>query len=537
MKSSSIKVVLAVGVFILAVGLMVQATQASADKRGGTLTIGISYEPQTLDTLRTSICYNINMYVNEPAITWSPEGEMVPNGWIKDYEVTDDGKTLTFHLREGVTFHDGTPLDADAWAWGLRKRITDESIWDTPLRFIESPEDIVVLDKYTLQIKQTDKANPNLLPSISAPDWCGAMMVPEAKEKYGETYGSQAVIGNGPFKFVKWVKGDRIVYERYEEFDWAPKFADNSGPVYIDKLIFKIVPEEATRVNMLKTGELDAVLNLPYSAAKNVEKMENIEVKTAQSYQLMWIEYNVDHWPLSNEVVRKALNYATDREAIADKIYFGYADPAYSGLLGYPLYTDETLRLYKYDPEKAKKLLTDDGWEDSDGDGTLEKNGKELKFKLWSSTESNWRKIAEVMQGMWRNIGAKAEIQLFDEAALRDKFETGEHDATLWRHEWAFYDEYYWVYNPELSAYPAITHFDTPRLRELIEINKSSSTYEEFQSTAVDLVNYAYSHAITNALVYPQGVVAVYDYVKNFEPRGTGWALWAPYLYDTYMEK
>lgn len=515
-------------------------------KFGGTLTLARGWEPLTMDSLLTTYGDQPHMYISEAALIYGPQGEFGPSGWIESFDESPDGLVLTFHIKPEVTFHDGTPLDAEAFAWLLQKRIEDDAAYSDPLMYVPGVDHIVVVDEYTLEIRQEGQPWPELPINMSSPSWMGAMRVPRAVELYGEDYGFKMAYGNGPFKFVEWVKGDHITFVRNEDYWWSPPWAAeyagleegeeyHAGPPYLEKLVLKFAPEAATRVAMLHAREVDGIIEVPKHMVEEIEKIPHVEIMKGPSYAIRYIGYNCTKPPLDDEKVRKALNYAIDREAMVEAVYFGYAEPAYSLFCGKGLETPNTKQMYKCDPDKAKALFAEAGWEDTDGDGILDKDGEPLAFELWSSDKTEYRKLAEMAQGMWRALEVDVTLRQFDEATLRAKITAGEHEATLFEHEWVTKsDMYNWWFNPDYMWYPQETGFDTPELRELIDRTFAAATMEEVDETNDDLVNYYYEHGALCSLVWPDSLLAIYDDIVNAVPRGGGWWGWMPYLHDVY---
>jgi len=517
-------------------------------KFGGTLTLARGWEPLTMDSLLTTYGEQSHMYISEPPFMTEPNGEFGPAGWIESIDHSPDELVWTFHIEPGVTFQDGTPLDANAFAWLLRKRITDDSVYSDPLTYIPDVDHIVVVDKYTLQIQQVGQAWPELPLNMATPSWVGAMRTPDAVARYGETYGYKMAYGNGPFELEEWVKGDHLTLARNNDYWWTPSWAAkyagltegeeyHPGPPYLDKLVLEYVPEAATRVAMLKTREVDGIVEVPNSMVEEIKRIPHVKLMGSPSYSIRYIAYNTTKPPLNDEIVRKALNYGVNREAIVNAIYFGYATPAYSPYCGTALEDPNTEHLYKYDPDKAKALLAQDGWKDTNEDGILDKDDQPLHFELWSSNLPNYRKMAVMAQAMWKELGVDVTLRQFDEATLRAKIGAGEHEATVFRHDWVTKNDMYnWWFNPDYKWDPQQTGFDTPELRALIDKTFKAETLDEVNQTNDDLVNYYYEHAAICALVHPENLFAIYDDIVDVVPRSAGWWGWMPYLYDTYRQ-
>jgi len=558
MRSSGRWIILSV-MLLLVFGLTINCVGQEAQpwilgrnplKFGGTLTLARGWEPLNLDSLRTTYGDQAHIYISEPPFMFGPNGELEPAGWIESVENSPDELVWTFRIKPGVTFHDGALLDAEAFAWLLRERIEDPGIYSDPLMNVPDVDHIVVVDEYTVEIRQEGLAWPELSYNMATPCWIGAMTTPRSVERYGEEYGFKMAYGNGPFKLVEWMKGDNITFVRNEDYWWAPSWAAgyagleeeeyyHPGRPYLEKLILKYVPEAATRVDMLKTREVDGIVEVPRAYVDEIKGIPHVKVMESPSYTIRYIGYNTTKPPLDDENVRKALNYGVSREAVAKVIYYGYAEPAYSLFCGKALETPNTLHLYKYDPDEARTLLAEAGWTDTDGDGILDKDGQPLAFELWSSNKTEFRKMAEMAQAMWRELGVDVSLRRFDEATLRARIEAGEHEAIVFEHEWVTKNDMYnWWFNPDYMWYPQETGFDTPELRELIDGTFEATTIEEVVQTNDDLANYYYEHAVLCALVRPENLLAVYDDIANIVPShmGGGWWGWMPYLHDVYRQ-
>ncbi|MFB6290369.1 MAG: ABC transporter substrate-binding protein, partial [Candidatus Bipolaricaulia bacterium] len=298
MKRIAVFLVVILLTSICTAGVALANTQNSdktwrSPKYGGTLTLVTVDEPTTMDTLQVTTGMYDHMYISEPPVMVTPEGNYERAGWLKSFSMSPDEKTWTFQIKKGVKFHDGTKLDAEAFAWILKKRKKDKDIYSTPLWTVPA-ENITVLDEYTLQLKQTNP-NPNLYASFSSPVWLGGMRTPKAVEKYGKDYGSAEAYGNGPFKFVEWVKGDYMKLTRNEDYDWAPTFINHQGPPYLKNVVIKYVSEKTTQIQMLKAGKADALLDVPPMYADQLKKNEDINVSTIPTTNLYTVEYNVEN--------------------------------------------------------------------------------------------------------------------------------------------------------------------------------------------------------------------------------------------------
>ena len=519
------------------------------EKFGGTLILAQDDEPLNMDSLRTTYGAQAHIFISESPFMYSPDGELGPAGWLEEIEQSEDGLRITFHLKEGVTFHDGVPLDAEAFAWLLRERMRDDEIYDFPLLNVPDPDHIVIIDEYTVEIQQEDIPFPELKQVMATPSWLGAMRTPRALERYGDVYGYEMAYGNGPFLMDEWVRGEYISFVRNEDYWWTPDWAADyagleegedyqPGPPYLEEVILEYVPEASTRVSMLRTREVDGIINVPTLHIEEIEGIPGVEILEMPSYIIRAIEYNSTAAPLDELKVRQALNYAVNRDAIAEVVFSGYAEPAHSPYTSKFLETENTERMYHFNQQKAVSLLEEAGWHMGDDDFRY-KDGERLSFELWCRDTSEFRMIVEMVQGMWRALGADVDARYFDEATVRSRIDEGEHEAVLWEHQWVTKgDMYNWWFAPEYKWYPQKTGYDSEELRNLVAKTYEASSMEELEDSVDELVNYYLAQGVFNPIVRPINLFAIYEDVENIylSHQGGGWWGWIPRMYDVYLQ-
>lgn len=312
----------------------------------------------------------------------------------KSWDISPDGLVYTFHLRQGIKFHDGTPFNAQAVVANvqrnldLKNRTRRTSLYEPFIAKVEAADDHTV--KMTLK-----KPFGALLAHFA--HGAGGMVSPAALKKYGDKLGLHPV-GTGPYKFVEWVPGDRVVLERNDDY-WG-------GKPKTEKVIFKAVPEAASRVIMLETGEADVVYPVPLVEVDRLRKMKNVRVEVGDTARVMYIGMHNLKKPFNDIRVRQALNYAVDKESIVKNILKGMAKPSHS-MIGSLVWGYSDAGYYKYDPEKAKKLLAEAGYPDG------------FETTIWSP-EGRYpmdAQISEAVVGMFQKIGVKAKLRKWEWAA------------------------------------------------------------------------------------------------------------------------
>ena len=353
--------------------------------------------------------------VFENLVAYGYGSEIVPR-LATSWEVSDDGLTWTFHLREGVEFHDGTPFNAEAARFALEMHNEKRPGHLGPL------SSITAIDEYTLQITHTEPFAP-LLYELAWPVF--SMASPMAFDEEG---GIVSAIGTGPFEEEEWIPDEELVLIRNENY-WG-------GMPKPEKIILKDIPDPSTRVMALEAGDIDMIIDSGGVLPQDVSVLEansEVEVLTGPYPICYYLPLNCQIPPFNDPEVRRAVQYAIDQETIVEDLLEGYGKVARSILT-----SDVTDWFYPasevvYDPDRARQLLEEAGWTDFDDDGVLEKNGEEFRVIFLVSTWSGQEMIAEVIQGQLREVGIIAEIQVVDSGVYYEiiKEEEGHHILLL----------------------------------------------------------------------------------------------------------
>ncbi len=356
------------------------------------LTIGIGVDADTLNPQEqtTTLFQNMCDLLYDTFYYQDPEGNLHPRLATK-YEVSEDGLTWTIHLREGVKFSDGTDFNADAVKLTWDRTLNPDL--RVPLRFaVGMVKECVKIDDHTVALKLKYPFAP-LAPTHSMS--LLSPISPAAIEKFGEDV-RQHPIGAGPYILQEWVKGDRIVMVRNENY-WGEK------PT-VAKLIWKVVPEGATREAMLRTGQIQVCYKPLPSSVASLKADSNITVDMPLDTRTIFMGLNCQKGVTTDKKVRLAFNYAVDKKAIVQKILFGTAEPMKGPvspvLFGY----FEMENQYDYNPEKAKQLLKEANFDFSKTVKMRTPNGRYLFDK----------QVSEAVQAYLQAIGVKVELRTYD---------------------------------------------------------------------------------------------------------------------------
>lgn len=390
MKVRKLGITLVLASMLVATGLFIGQMDARAEIDELVIAIGVDADTFNPQEQTTTLFQNMCDLIYGNMLYQDPEGKLHPR-LAEKYEVSADGLTFTMNLRKGVKFSDGTDFNAQAvkvtWDRILNPKMK------VPLRFaVGMVEECVIVDDYTVTLKLKYPFAP-LAPSMSLA--LVAPISPAAIEKYGEDV-RQNPVGAGPYVLKEWVKGDRIVMERNENY-WGEK------PT-VARIVWKVVPEGATREAMLRAGQVHVCYKPLPSNVAALKADSNITVEMPLDTRTIFMGLNCQKGVTTNKKVRQAFNYAVDKKAIVDKILFGTAEPMDGAVSPKVFGYFKMDRQYDYDPEKAKQLLKEADFDFSKTVSMRTPNGRYLFDK----------QVSEAVQAYLQAIGVKVELRTYD---------------------------------------------------------------------------------------------------------------------------
>jgi len=358
-------------------------------------------------------------------------GEVVP-GLATEWSVSEDGLVWTLKLREGVTFHDGTPFNAEAVKFNF-DRVADPTTKSEYAVFQLGPyQETRVIDDTTVEVVMTEKygAFPRALATYGM-----GMMSPAHVAAVGTDNVGVDPVGTGPFKFVEWVQQSHMAIERNPDYKWAPEFQSRQI-AYFKTIRVNFIPENATRAVALENSEVQAGALMAATDWTRL-KADTAKYETATFTRLGYpppgLFINVDNAPTDDLRVRQALIHGIDSEAVRQIIYEGTTPPSGGVISSHATgFNAEAGALYPYDPARAGQLLDEAGWVLNSATGIREKDGVELALTYLSLT--GVKNVAEVIEPMLRELGFKPTLQIEDNPAQQKSAQSGSHNVvwTQW---------------------------------------------------------------------------------------------------------
>ncbi|WCK53477.1 ABC transporter substrate-binding protein [Aneurinibacillus sp. Ricciae_BoGa-3] len=501
-------------------------TGDSAGGGGGTLIYARGSDSTSLDPQNVTDGESLKVTKNifDTLVDYKKENTEIIPALATEWKSSPDGKTWTFTLRDGIKFQDGTNFDADAVVFNFERMMDKKNPYHTGGNFDYFPsmfggfkgekgaviKEVKALDKTHVQFTLNTPLAP-FLADVAMP--CFAIGSPKAIKEEKDKFG-QHPVGTGPFKFVSWNANDSITLQKNDGY-WE------KGAPKLDKLIFKVIPDNTARLTALQNGEIDVMDGLNPSDVPTVKSNSKLQVLYRPSNNIGYLSFNTTKKPFDNPKVRQALYMAINKPALVSAFYAGLGEPAKNpmppSLLGY----NNDVKDYPYDPAAAKKLLAEAGFP----------NGFSIDF--WAMPKARPympqpQKIAEAIQGDFNKIGVKTNIVNMEWATYVKKLENGEHTMALfgWQGDNGDPDNFLYVLLDQDNAKPPaaqnVSLYKNQKLHDILikaQTTPDNKVRENLYKQAQVLIH---NDAPMVPLVHSKEALAAGANVKNFIPHMTG---------------
>lgn len=375
---------------------------AGAQRAAREVRVGFTQDALTLDPAnhRNRETQTIIRNIHDGLVARAPDMRVVPE--IAESFRVIDATTYEFRIREGVRFHSGDVLTVEDVKFSLDRLTKPNAMGGatSPRRDLIGPlEDTVIVDSRTVQIRLSRPWAP-MLGLIPAQEMVNSRHVARVGQQGMQT----AADGCGPFRLVDWRRGEAVILERFAEYYGGSPEIPPAGPAQVDRAIFRVLPENASRVAALLAGEADIINDLPPSAIRQVEASRNAQVMKVNGTRTFFVSMNVAKPPFSDVRVRRALNHALDKAAIISRVLSSTATLLRGVMSPDSFAFNPDLPEYRFDLDRARALLTEAGVAP----------GTEMVIDTTGAT----REIAEAIAALLSRTGLRVRTQIWEGAVI-----------------------------------------------------------------------------------------------------------------------
>ncbi|MEI6212691.1 MAG: peptide-binding protein [Desulfuromonadales bacterium] len=331
----------------------------------------------------------------------------------ESFDISRDGLTITFHLRRGVKWHDGTPFTSRDVLYTYKVTVDPA----TPTAYAEDfkqVKKITAPDSQTIQVAYGEPFAPALA------SWGMNILPAHLLEGQDITKSPLArkPVGTGPYRFKEWVAGQKIVLEANNEYF--------EGRPYINRFIYRIIPDSSTMYMELKAGAIDLMSLTPVQYARQTAMKRFTDRFNKYRYPsstYLYMGYNLRHPLFGDKRIRQAMTAAINKEELIQGVLFGMGQKAHGPIVPGRWAHNTAVRDIGYDPKHAAELLAQAGWKEKNGDGILVKDGKPFKFTILTNQGNQQRLMtAQIIQQRLRQVGIDVKIRIVEWAAFLKEF-------------------------------------------------------------------------------------------------------------------
>ncbi len=480
---------------------------------GGTLVVGIPRDVDTFNPLFTETLFGweiVHLMLLGLA-DLNDRSEFEPE-LATSWEHSGDLLKLTYHLRKDAVWADGVPVTAEDVKFTF-DLLMDTSIASPHRDKLEFVKSVSIVDSHTVTIEFTEAYPYQVF------DTAGEVLPKHILEKVdrkalrSDPFG-RTPLSSGPFVMKEWKNQQYIELVANEHYF--------GGRPYLDRVIFKIIPDNTNLMTQLQTGEVDMVINVPPQEVKRLkEASSNIRFYSTSGRVYHYIGYNTKNPRFSSPTTRQALTMAIDRQGIIDALLYGYGK-ACTGHIA-PLLSwayNETVKPISYDPKAASQSLAKEGWTDSDGDGWLDKNGKPFEFNIKADAANRTKMdVAVIVQEQLKKIGIKVNIKSLEWTTFVESL--SDDDLEAWVGGWStslYVDPtpvFHSTANKDLFNYG---HYANPEVDRLIEAGREEVDRKKAAAIWHELQEIVYREQPYTFLYWIDRIIAVNNRFQNVTP-------------------
>ncbi len=476
-------------------------SDAAGGGGGGEFVMAIHADPSGVDP-QVAVAGSDNVAIFpafDSLVSYDPATLELQPGLAESWAFNDDFTELTLILREGVTFHDGTEMNAD-------------SVISSMERFKEKGQypyldDVVAFEAVSpTEVKLTMEAPNASMPSILAAR-AGQVVSTAAAETMSEEEFNRAPVGTGPFELVEWRSGDRLVYERYDGY-WDP------DSVHLDRIEMRVIPDRQAAVNALLSGEIDFSEGLDGSDIDRLQSADGLEVITPVGLWYYQMYLNHAQAPLDDAKVRAAISHAIDRDLLVEGAVNGLGEPAW-----YPFpdvhwaYDAEMEGIWEYDPDRSRQLLEEAGYPDG------------VTVTMTHQPSPTETRRAEIVQSQLADVGITLELTAMDlNQGITEYFENQNFNSALFAYPGQIDPTQIYFTKLDSGQFTNVAKREFPGVPELLAQALATDDTEELKSIYA-AINEVYAAEVPEIpLYYRQNLTAISDDFTGYVPDLMGQA-------------
>lgn len=478
-----------------------KGNKVSKNGDGDTLIVASVREPDTVDVHNTTWVDDANTHIYDRLFVPDDDGNVI-GGLVDDYEISEDQKSMDITLKEGITFHNGNPVDAEA-VLKTFERYQEISAGD----YLGPIENMEVVDDLTIKLTWETPFAPFF--SNATTSYLGIMDTSVLDE---ELMGFEKdPVGSGPLKHVETKRGESILYEPFEDFRWG-----EAGPPKFDNVLFRFISDDETRLLEFKKGTVHVLPNVPPQYMSELEADDEVTIDRILANGNTYLGFNMKLPIFEDLKVRQAIAKGIDREPIIEHSLQGLGQPIYGPLpptiLGYSEKIEEKAKeMYSRDIEGAKQLLAEAGWDETNKDGIVMKDGEPFVVELWMTDEPVMQRIGQIIQNQLKEIGLDVQLMVKEDAAIRAQTPEGAHQMLLWQYGWYDADILNSLFGKGMSTR---MHWEPEELDQMLKKMRSEMDMDQRMEDIEDVLDYLVENAPWVPLFVRESVTA-YRGVEN----------------------
>lgn len=492
-------------IILVIMGLLVFGNAlAAANTPDDVLVVANNFDASSLDpavAYEFTSCFTImNVY---DTLVKIEDGEAVPR-MAKSWDVSEDKLTWTFNIRENMKFASGNDIDAEAVKFSLNRSMEMGKGPSWMLNEVMTPENIEVLDKYTIQFKLKKPTSYFLSVLYNT---CASIVDPEVvkshekDDDWGENWlnSHSGDAASGPYKLVNWEQGDSITLERNENY-WGekPKFK---------KVIIRNIKESVTQKMQVQNEDADIAFDITPDQVKDLKNNEDVEVINGEDLRAYYLGMNVEKEPLDNQKVRMAIKHAINYEQIIEDLANGYGNTLEGAIVKPLIGYQGNMGVYEYNPSKAKELLEESGYPDG------------FEIELTAISSSMWEEIITKVDNDLEEVGISVNIRQMNSAGFYELFREGKLELMLsgWGSDYPDPHNFAHPFGHSEGSLTQRVNYKNEEIDKMIEeaakINDTDERKDIYGKMERELANKG-----PWAMLYqPQQLVVIRDNLKGYE--------------------